>query len=67
VRGNVYRRVRLLEGRLARKGESAIGGTAEAEIAVDGSERLSGFLHLGNRKRSTEDKKKQWIRLGFDV
>jgi len=56
-----------LEGRLARKGESAIGGTAEAEIAVDGSERLSGFLHLGNRKRSTEDKKKQWIRLGFDV
>jgi len=73
VCGNVYRRVRwlegrgrvrMLEGRLARKGESAIGGAAEAEIAVDGSERLSGFLHLGNRKRSREEKENNGIRLG---
>jgi len=52
--------VRLLEGRLARKGESAIGGTAEAEIAVDGCERLSGFLHLETGKYRRRRKKKQW-------
>ena len=40
VRRNVYRRVRLLEGGLARKRESAIGAAVEAEIAVDGSQRI---------------------------
>lgn len=54
---NIYRRMRLLllllllmEGRLARKRESPIGGAGEAEIAVDGIERIPGF-HGGDRKR----------------
>lgn len=54
VRGDVYRRVRLLEGGLARKGESPIGGAREAEIAVDGTERVPGF-HGGIETETSPD------------
>lgn len=48
VRRNVYRRVRLLEGGLARKRESAIRAAVEAEIAVDGTQRIHGWKRKEN-------------------
>lgn len=47
------RRVRrLLEGRLARKGESTISAATEAKIAVERSWSFPGFVHLGKRRIS---------------